>query len=316
MIAVSETAALPPALARLPAEYTAFLRIECGLSVNTLDAYLRDLRYLLESLAAAEVQSLNDATPRLVIEHMQSLKSKRNLSAESVIRHLASVRVFFRWALGTARIHEDPTLILERPSRWRRLPDTLSPSKVKRLINAPRDFDLYQGNPALRSRDTAMLELLYASGLRASECCTIEVRDVVGTLGVLRVTGKGNRQRLVPMGKPAQNAVAEFLASARNALATGDGRDKQRLLLSVRGLPLTRIAVWQIVARNAAAAGMPGVHPHQLRHSFATHLVMGGADLRVVQEMLGHADISTTQIYTHVDSKRLKVVHEKYHPRA
>lgn len=306
---------LPAALARLHPQFCGYLRVECGLSANTLDAYGRDVRYLLESLASAGAESLSGATARRVVGHMQGLKAARGLSGESVVRHLASVRVFFRWALAMGKVSEDPTLVLERPHRWRRLPDVLSPVQMKRLVAAPTEHDLYQGVNALRLRDAALLELMYASGLRASEACALGLRDAIETLGVLRVSGKGGRQRLVPMGAPARRVLGEYLRAARPVLLR-ERVDHQKLLVSVRGQPLTRIAVWQIVRRNAAAAGLGKIHPHMLRHSFATHLLMGGADLRVVQELLGHADIATTQIYTHVDNTRMKAVHKKHHPRA
>jgi integrase/recombinase XerD len=306
--------ALPPAFEQLRPLFTGYLRVECGLSEHTVEAYGRDILYLFESAAASGCDSLGSVTPRLVVEHVQSLRASRGLSGESVVRHLASIRVFYRWALMTGRTTHDPTSVLERPSRWRRLPDTLSPGQVRKLLTAPHDHDLYKGNTALRLRDSALLELMYASGLRATECCTTGLRDYLPELGVIRVIGKGNKQRLVPMGEPAMESISAFLKEGRPKLATYN--DKGRLLLSVRGMPLTRIAVWQIIRRNAQAAGLPAVHPHQLRHSFATHLLMGGADLRVVQELLGHADITTTQIYTHVDKARLKSVHAKHHPRA
>jgi integrase/recombinase XerD len=169
-------------------------------------------------------------------------------------------------------------------------------------------------------RDRAMLELMYACGLRASEVANLRVRDLHEKLGVVMARGKGDKQRLVPIGKPAQGAVSEYLRECRPRLArVGDpleDRGDGRLLLSRTGRPLERVAVWQIVRRCAAAAGLARVHPHMLRHSFATHLLMGGADLRVVQELLGHADVGTTQIYTHVDAKRLREVQRRFHPRA
>ena len=309
---------LTPYFDTLQRQYAAYLRVECGLSPLTLDAYGRDLSYLFQSGLNAGASDLSGITPRILVEHIQSLHSQRGMAGESVIRHIASIRVFWRWALSTQRVEHDPTNILERPARWRRLPDTLSPGQIKKILAVPHLQDLYLTSPAsskaLRLRDAALLELMYASGLRATECCTVEMKDVMRELGVIRVIGKGNKQRLVPMGGPARDAVAAWLEAGRPKVATW--KDKGRLLLSVRGMPLTRIAIWQIVRRNALAAGLPNVHPHQLRHSFATHLVMGGADLRVVQELLGHADISTTQIYTHVDRSRLKSVHEKHHPRA
>ncbi|MBS0196759.1 MAG: tyrosine recombinase XerD [Planctomycetes bacterium] len=310
----AEQAKLPATLASLVKPFLGYLQVECGLSANTMDAYGRDVRYLLESFATKGAHTLSRVTPRHVVEHMQNLHSKRGLAGESVVRHLASVRIFFRWAIATDRMDTDPSDILERPSRWRRLPDVLSPSQTKRLLAVPSEVDLYGGDGSLRLRDAAMLELMYASGLRASEVCSIDLRDLADTLGVIRITGKGGRQRLVPMGVPAREAVTAYINDARPKLAARNMTGNQRLLLSVRGRALTRIAVWQIVDRNANAAGLR-VHPHMLRHSFATHLLGGGADLRVVQEMLGHSDIATTQIYTHVDRTQIKAMHKKFHPR-
>ena len=307
-------AALPPAYGGLLRDFGAYLRVECGLSPHTIEAYGRDLLYVFQTAHGAGLDTLDAITSRVLVEHVQSLKAVRGMTGESVIRQIASIRVFWRWARTTLRTAEDPTSILMRPTRWRRLPDALSPGQLRDLLAAPVKHDLYKGRVALRQRDAALLELMYASGLRATECCTVGLKDFLRELGVVRVIGKGDKQRLVPMGDPAQQAVETWLAEGRRSLATF--RDKGRLFVSARGLPLTRIAIWQIVRRNAAAAGLPEIHPHQLRHSFATHLVMGGADLRIVQELLGHADISTTQIYTHVDKARLRSVHRKHHPRA
>ena len=313
--AVARAAAdLPAAYNALLRDFGAYLRVECGLSPHTIEAYGRDLLYVFQSAQAAGLDSLDAITPRTLVEHVQSLKAVRGMTGESVIRQIASIRVFWRWARTTLRTAEDPTSVLLRPTRWRRLPDALTPGQLRDLLNAPVAHDLYKGVTALRLRDGALLELMYASGLRATECCTVGLKDFLRELGVVRVIGKGDKQRLVPMGDPAQRAIETWLAQGRPKLATF--RDKGRLFVSARGLPLTRIAIWQIVRRNAAAAGLPEIHPHQLRHSFATHLVMGGADLRIVQELLGHADISTTQIYTHVDKARLRSVHRKHHPRA
>ncbi|MCA9290540.1 MAG: tyrosine-type recombinase/integrase, partial [Phycisphaerales bacterium] len=199
----------------------------------------------------------------------------------------------------------------ETPTRWKRLPGVLTPKQMRDLLEAP--------NPdagRLWLRDRTMLELMYAAGLRASEVGVLALRDHNDTLNVLRVTGKGRKQRLVPIGRPAQAWTRRYLEELRPHLARfDDGRDDQRLLLSHTGRPLERVAVWQIVRRNARLAGIRDVHPHRLRHSFATHLLAGGADLRVVQELLGHADIATTQIYTHVDRSRLREVVRKHHPR-
>ena len=306
---------LPAALERTTAAFTAFLRIECGLLPNTLDAYSRDLRELLADLASRGVSAIGDVSARQLVSHVQELHSKRGLATSSVVRHLATIKVFFRWLAANRTIESNPADALDRPTRWKKLPGVLSPKQVGTLLAAPQPENSPAAHPTLWLRDRALLELLYASGLRASELAGIQLTDVHETLGVVRVTGKGNKQRLVPMGEPARRALAEYLTECRPSLARPDSRDRGSVLLSRTGRPLERVAVWQIVKRHAAIAGLNDVHPHTLRHSFATHMLTGGADLRVVQELLGHADITTTQIYTHVDSSRLKSVHRKYHPR-
>jgi integrase/recombinase XerD len=309
--------ALPGEFSRQRDRFLTFLRIECGLSENTLEAYGRDLSDLLTDVVTQGITRLDGASARVLSSHIASLKTGRSLSGSSVIRHLATIKVFFRWALAQNLIATDPTEVLDRPTRWKKLPDVLSPRDVKALLAAPAPArDSPPGEPPLWMRDRALLELLYASGLRASEAAGLSLGEVHPSLGAVRVTGKGNKQRLVPMGKPARKALDAYLADCRPRLVRPDGRDEGRVLLSRSGRPLERVAVWQIVQRQAKAAGLRSVHPHTLRHSFATHLLIGGADLRVVQELLGHADISTTQIYTHVDRSRLKSVHQKHHPRA
>lgn len=307
---------LPPALRRTRDAFLAYLRVECGLSANTLEAYGRDLRDLLADLHRAGVQKADDVTPRALVAHVASLSSDRGLAASSVARHLATIKVLFRWLHAQGRIPENPADYLDQPTRWKRLPNVLSPKQVRALLAAPQpDPDAPDDAPPLWVRDRAILELLYASGLRASEVGTLALADVVRDLGVLRVTGKGDKQRLVPMGLPARDALDRYLADCRPRLVREGGRDLGRVFLSRTGRPLERVAVWQIVTRHARAAGLEGVHPHVLRHSFATHLLAGGADLRTVQELLGHADVATTQIYTHVDRSHLKDVHRRYHPR-
>lgn len=317
---------IPPALAALVPPFLAFIRIECGLSANTIAAYRADVRDLLIDLAAAGRTSITAVTARDLSNHLASLRQAKSHSSATVTRHLATTKVFFRWLLATGKAAANPAEYLDRPTRWRRLPGLMSQRQVKQLLEAP----LLDANtppapgakkqlPPLWMRDSALLELLYACGLRASEAADLHTRDIHDTLGVVMVTGKGDKQRLVPIGRPAQSAVAAYLADCRPLLARPDSRDRGRLLLSSTGRPLERIAVWQIVKRNAAKAGLLGkghrIHPHVLRHSFATHLLAGGADLRIVQELLGHADIATTQVYTHVDASRLKEVQQKFHPR-
>ncbi|MFO0831385.1 MAG: site-specific tyrosine recombinase [Phycisphaerales bacterium] len=316
----------PEAFAGVHRSFLTYLRVECGLLPNSLDAYSRDAAQLLWHLADAGCRSLPSATPRQLSDHLTSLKTRRGLDAASVVRHLAAIRVFFRWAAETQGVKDDPTSILDRPTRWKKLPDVLSPAQVRKLLDActPEHAPgATEGKRAGRQtgadvpmhlRDRTLLELLYASGLRASEVCGLTISDVHETLGVLRVTGKGNKQRLVPMGEPAKRAVAEYLRDCR-PLLDKPVTSKGCLLLSRTGRPLERVRVWQLVSHYAQKSGLR-VYPHMLRHSFATHLLIGGADLRVVQELLGHADIATTQIYTHVDRSHLKQVHKRHHPRA
>ncbi|MBL0921590.1 MAG: tyrosine recombinase, partial [Phycisphaerales bacterium] len=292
----------PTALERAAEAFGAFLRIECGLAPATLEAYARDLRDLFTDLDARGVASPEAVRPTHLSEHLASLRSVKKMEGSSVSRHLATIKVFFRWLQAEGRIGANPAELLEQPTRWKRLPGVLSPKQMRTLIDAPApDPRDPEGNgPPLWLRDRAMLELMYGCGLRASEVATLCVRDIHPTLGVACVTGKGDKQRMTPMGRPAMRAVERYLEECRPRLTGGAGEAKAqgRLLLSRTGRPLERVAVWQLVKRNAALAGLSDVHPHMLRHSFATHLLMGGADLRVVQELLGHADIGTTQIYT------------------
>ncbi|MSR29407.1 MAG: tyrosine recombinase XerD [Phycisphaerales bacterium] len=299
------------AAARRHREFLAFCRIECGLAPLTLEAYGRDLALLGEYLEDRGCIDPGKVTMHDLANHIRWLSRSREFQPTTVTRHLASIRVFFRWMHSTGAIATDPARLLERPSAWKRLPGAMSPSQMKRLVEQPSDAD-----GPLWLRDRAMLELLYGGGLRASEVCSIKVNDFHPTLGAIAVTGKGGKQRIVPIGVPAIDWTQRYLTQCRPRLAkAGGGRDGFRLLLSFSGRPLERVAVWQIVKRVAAAAGLDDVHPHTLRHSFATHMVVGGADLRVVQELLGHSSILTTQVYTHVSKSHLKEVLLNCHPR-
>ncbi len=299
-----------------------FVRVECGMSANTIDAYARDVRVLFEDLDAAGVKTPAEVRPHHLADHLGRLKNEEEMQTSSVARHLATIKVLFRWLHANGKVEKNPADWLDQPTRWKRLPGVLSPKQVRQIIEAPRppepDESTKQAKaaPPLWRRDRAMLELMYACGLRASEVGAIRTNDIHARVDTVLVNGKGGKQRLVPMGKPASAAVEAYLDECRHLLVKPDGRDKGRLLLSRTGRPLERVAVWQIVKKHAVAAGIKDAHPHTLRHSFATHLLIGGADLRVVQELLGHADIGTTQIYTHVDKSRLKSVHQKFHPRA
>jgi integrase/recombinase XerD len=306
-------------------DFLMYLKVEAGLASATLEAYGRDLRDLFEHMLARGVKEPQRIRPDDLAEHTRYLHRERKLDPASIARHLATLRVFFRFLLANRLIEDDPARLMETPTRWKRLPGVLSPRQMKALLEAPltmaREAASGKGDASepggLWLRDKAMLELMYASGLRASEVGLLRANEYNATLGVVLVTGKGNKQRMVPVGRPAQKWMTRYVDEVRSPLVKkwADGREDQRLLLSNNGRPLERIAVWQIVRRCANAAGLHKVHPHMLRHSFATHLLAGGADLRVVQELLGHADIATTQIYTHVDRSRLRDVMKKHHPR-
>ncbi len=311
---------ISPAWRTLEKAFVGYLRVECGLAPATIVAYGRDLRELLANLTARGADGPGALTPRHLAEHLAGLSRDRGLDGSTVARHLATIRVFCRWLLARGLIESNPTEILQRPATWRRVPGVLSPNQMRRLVEAPSPPEEPASGPPLWIRDRAMLELMYASGLRASEVGAIGLTDVLETLGALRVTGKGSKQRIVPMGEPAQAWLGRYLTEcrprlARLALTPGRRGDTGRVFLTKSGRPIERVRVWQIVKSYAARAGLAHVHPHMLRHSFATHLLSGGADLRVVQELLGHADISTTQIYTHVDRTQLKRVHAQFHPR-
>ncbi|MDP6541468.1 MAG: tyrosine recombinase [Phycisphaerales bacterium] len=292
-------------------DFITYLRVEAGLSAATLEAYRRDLNQLRDDLVSLGVGCASEISPAHLADHIRRLHRNNGLQPSSVARHLSTIRMLFRYLHASHRIEEDASRLLETPTRWKKLPDVLSPKKMEQLIKAvdPESGQLWQ-------RDLALVELMYAGGMRASEVACIKPSELNETLGVVLLTGKGNKQRLVPVGEPAQRAVKQYLVDLRpHLLRFNDGRDNGMLLLSHTGRPIERVAIWQIIRRIAKRAGLDPVHPHMLRHSFATHMLAGGADLRVVQELLGHSDIGTTQIYTHIDRSQLKAVVAKYHPR-
>jgi integrase/recombinase XerD len=288
-------------------EFLSYCRIECGFAPATLQAYasdLRDLRLWLETQDHGDFKAL---TLQVIAAHLRHLDG-RNLAISSIARHVATIRVFCRFLCSIGYFASNPAELLTQPASWHKVPSVLAPQQMEALINAPQPHD------ALYRRDVALLELLYAGGLRASELANLDMDRLHLELGVARVMGKGSRERIVPIGKPALDAARRYMQELRPKLLR-EGRPSARLMLSRTGLPITRIVVWQIVGKYAVRAGLRHVHPHTLRHCFATHLLAGGADLRIVQELLGHADIQTTQIYTHVDRTRLKQVIAKHHPR-
>lgn len=297
----------PSAFAAPVRDFLSYCKVECGFAPATLSAYTADLRELIVWMIQADHRCIQTLNVSVIAQHLRWL-DQRGLATASIARHLATIRVFCRFHYSCGVLPENLAELLSQPKGWRRVPGVLSAEHVHRLLSAPNQDDPYW------LRDSALLELLYAAGLRASEAAML-TRDRLHTpLAVARVIGKGDRERIVPVGAPAIRAVQHYLAELRPKLEK-PGLSGDSLLLSRTGRPITRIIVWQIVAKYAKRVGLPNAHPHMLRHSFATHLLAGGADLRVVQELLGHADIQTTQIYTHVDRSRLKQVISQHHPR-
>jgi integrase/recombinase XerD len=291
----------------LAERYLSYLRVEGGLSVNTIEAYRRDLNKFHSYLHRAGVSPLRPLATETLTGFLRSMREAR-LSRASSLRCLSTIRGWLKFLMQERMIEENPTIGLAPISRGIRLPKTLSQQDVIALLDlgaVPTPEDL---------RDRAMLELLYATGLRVSELVMVEVALVNLDAGYLRVTGKGAKQRLVPMGERARQLLQQYVEEARPRLAKK--RASRYVFVSRRGGPLTRQAFWKLLRRRAQRAGIRQViSPHMLRHSFATHLLEGGADLRSVQVMLGHANIATTQIYTHIERGRLKRVHDRYFPR-
>jgi integrase/recombinase XerD len=301
------TAPQPPAAFRLDG-FADFLTLEGGGSPNTVVAYLRDIRRLAEWSVAHRLDRPDRVTARLLRDFVYHLKDV-GLAPSSIRRQISVLRTYYRFLVGEGRVTADPTDGLETPKGWRTLPEVLTVAEVEALLGAPNPDE------PLGWRDRAILELGYGTGARVSELVGLAVEDVAFDEALVRLFGKGAKERLVPIGRRALGAVAIYLREVRPGL--DHQRTEGKLVLNARGRPLTRVGAWGIIKKAAARAGLTKrVTPHTLRHSFATHLLEGGADLRAVQEMLGHADLSTTQIYTHVDREYLRTVHRKYHPRA
>lgn len=293
-----------------------YLMAECGVSPNTLAAYRADTARFVrwrKAHAPGPLAAVGIATLTGYVDHL----ARSGLAPTSIGRHLASLSTFFRFLIFDGRLTENVAKLLEAPAVWDRLPTVLGPAAVARLLEAP--------DPSTRigRRDRAALETLYATGCRASEVVGLRPRDLDLDRGTARCIGKGDKERLVPLGARARDALRAYMGPDRSSLlakragaGVGPAGDEP-VFLGGRGRPLSRVGLWRIVKAHARASGLPeGVSPHTLRHSFATHLLAGGADLRVVQEMLGHASIATTQIYTRVELSRLRQVHATFHPRA
>jgi integrase/recombinase XerD len=287
--------------------FLSYLTVEAGLSENTVLAYGRDLKGFLEHCKSSNIKHLSGIKPIIIQRYLQVL-TRDQKGESSIKRALVAIRMFLRYNKLMGLIEDDFTAILEGPKIWQRLPGICSKQQVVNLLNAPNPDEPFY------LRDKAMLELLYATGIRASELAGLKIPDLNLDIGYLRCLGKGNRERVVPVGKIAIEATIEYLDRLRPRLVKPFSDNF--LLLSRTGRPMSRIEVWRLVKKYAMRAGMPrNLTAHTLRHCFATHLLTGGADLRSVQEMLGHVDIATTQIYTHVDQERLREIHRKFHPR-
>ncbi|MBP8605331.1 MAG: tyrosine recombinase XerD [Phycisphaerae bacterium] len=285
-----------------------YLSVEAGLSDNTLLAYGRDLMGFAEHCQRQKIADMDKILPVTVYSHLRQL-AQNGQAETSISRNLVAIKMLLRFGVLTGRISQDISGTLEGPKVWKRLPGIASKEQVFRLLDAPCPEDPYYW------RDKAVLQLLYATGARASEVAALKIQDVNLEIGYVRCFGKGRKERIVPFGRTAAATISDYLKQLRPLLAKPHSPD--RLFLSRTGRGLDRIELWRIVKKYAVRAGMPkNLTVHTLRHCFATHLLSGGVDLRALQEMLGHADIKTTQIYTHVDQDRLRTIHKKYHPRA
>lgn len=289
------------------ARFVQYLRRECRLSDNTVAAYTRDLRRFYQWNAERSIGALTIARLTDYVSYL----ADQSLAPASIARHLVALKMFFRFLQLEGVLKENFAELLGSQRLWQRLPEVLSPKQIDAFLAAPQRNDVFY------LRDKALLEMLYATGCRVSEISNLKLSDVHLTERICRCVGKGNKQRLVHLGSVAIAAVREYLEKLRPRLVNGAGGDGDWLFVSRSGRRLRREAIWELVKKYALLGGVSSeISPHTMRHSFATHLLAGGADLRQVQEMLGHASIATTQIYTHVDQTRLKKVHRQFHPRA
>ena len=300
---------LPPLFARDMRQFLQYLNLERGLAETTRSAYTHDITQLAQHLHAEGCSSFADCTLSLLRSFFTTL-ADAGLGTTSRARYLSSIKHLYRYLLTNGRITADITESMELPRSRRILPDCLSVDEMIRILAAFNDSSAYE------VRNRAMLETMYACGLRVSELITLRQRDVLHDVEIIRVFGKGSKERIVPIGSEALAWIAQYQQHGRGALIK-HGQTDDVLFLSSRGSKLSRMSVWKIIQEACTRANITQhVHPHMFRHSFATHLLEGGADLRAVQEMLGHADIATTQIYTHIDRDYVKEVHTLFHPRS
>lgn len=290
-------------------QFLDYIALERGLSDNTRAAYAADLNDFLHYLGQRQLTSLNAVTRHHIVDYLLAAKD-RGLKSNSLSRRLVSIKVFFRFLQQEGLLHANVTEAMDSPRLWKHLPDTLTYREVERLLNAPI------AGKRNGLRDKALLETLYGTGLRISELANLSVEDIFFDAEYLRCMGKGRKERVVPLGDMALRWLRRYRDEERPSLAAKTGASRSFFLTS-RGRPFSRSGLWRLIRKYARVAMInKRVTPHTLRHSFASHLLANGAPLRVIQEMLGHADIATTQIYTHVDPARLKSIHEQYHPRA
>ena len=286
-----------------------YLIVECGLSDNTIKAYRSDLNNFSEFLEDRGIKRFQDLRASMIIDYIEWGKKEKRLSENSISRGLVTMKMFYKYMVMEGKISKNPMSSISSLKLQKRLPEVLHYKAVEKMLQTPNC------NEKLGIRDKAILELMYATGARVSEVASVKVSWVSLDYGYIRCQGKGSKQRLVPIGAKAINSVKKYLEEVRPLLIKG--KDDETLFLSRTGKKLRRENIWELVKKYADRAEIqPNISPHTLRHSFATHLLEGGADLRSVQEMLGHVNISTTQIYTHIDRKRLKSIHQKFHPRA
>jgi len=284
-----------------------YLTVECGLARNTILAYGRDLKRFADFLQGSGLAQPGQITTTHLLNYLMSLRDT-GLSVNSTARNLVAVRMLYRFLFNEGEVKENVTSVVETPKLWLRLPDVLSVEEVSRLLEAPNT------HTGLGIRDRAILEAFYACGARVSEIAALTLDTVNLDMRLVRCFGKGSKERIVPLGRQAVTWMARYLEEARPTLARSS--EEPQFFLNCRGRGLSRVGLWGIVKQHVQEAGIrKTVSPHTLRHSFATHLLENGADLRSVQELLGHANIATTQIYTHVDRERLKSVHRQFHPR-
>ncbi len=294
-------------LGKIVKAFLDYLNIEAGLSENTILGYGRDLRDFAGYCLSKSIKKPDSIRTETLFGYVKNL-ARQNKAEASINRAVVAIKMFLRFCKMMGHIEDDLTVFLESPKLWQKLPIVCNKDQVARLLSSPDEKEPYY------LRDRALLELLYATGTRASEIAGLRVGDINLKIGYVRCLGKGKKERVIPLNRTAAEAIEEYIRQLRPKLVKPASKDC--LLLSRTGRPLSRIEIWRLVKKYARLSGLPRqMTTHTLRHCFATHLLSGGADLRSLQEMLGHVDIATTQIYTHVDQERLRKMHKKYHPR-